>query len=81
MRPNNHSTPPTRAAGDEHPGVVWFAEECRRNGIRVESCIWRAERAGDSQLAEFFRRAQKVMSASAYCTPQLITGTPQVCAR
>ena len=38
--------------------IIWFAEECRNNGIRLDGFIRAAENRGDSQLAEFFRRAQ-----------------------
>jgi hypothetical protein len=37
--------------------MIWFAEECLNNGVRLGSYVRAAERAGDSQLAEFFRRA------------------------
>ncbi len=31
---------------------------CLSNALRLETCISDAERAGDSELAEFFRKAQ-----------------------
>jgi hypothetical protein len=37
--------------------LIWFAEECLKNGIRLERYVPAAERAGDRQLADFFRRA------------------------
>jgi hypothetical protein len=40
-------------------GVVWFAQECRRNGVALESFIRVAERAGDPELVEFFARARR----------------------
>lgn len=39
------------------PSVIWFAEECLNNGVRLESYVQSAEQQGDGQLAEFFRRA------------------------
>lgn len=51
-----------RLAGqiDEDAGVVWFAEECRSNHVRLETLLRLAERVRDPELAEFFRRAQAV---------------------
>jgi hypothetical protein len=37
--------------------IIWFAEECLNNGVRLESYVRAAERAGDRQLADFFRAA------------------------
>jgi hypothetical protein len=43
---------------DKDYNVIWFTEVCLSNVLRLESYIQDAERAGDSELAEFFRRAQ-----------------------
>ena len=43
---------------DEDPNIIWFAEECQRNHVRVEALVSHAERVGDSELVAFFRRAQ-----------------------
>jgi hypothetical protein len=37
--------------------IIWFAEECLNNGIRLDGFVYAAESRGDSQLADFFRRA------------------------
>jgi hypothetical protein len=37
--------------------IIWFAEECLNNGIRLDGFVRAAESRGDSQLADFFRRA------------------------
>jgi hypothetical protein len=42
---------------DRDSSIAWFAEQCLSNDVRLESLIRSAERAGDRQLAEFFRRA------------------------
>jgi hypothetical protein len=42
---------------DRDSSIVWFAEQCLSNDVRLESLIKGAELAGDVQLAEFFRRA------------------------
>jgi hypothetical protein len=43
---------------DKDYNVIWFTEQCLSNVLRLEGYIQDAERDGDSDLAEFFRRAQ-----------------------
>ena len=43
---------------DKDYNILWFTEQCLSNALRLEIYIQDAERAGDSELAEFFRRAQ-----------------------
>ena len=43
---------------DKDYDIIWFTEQCLSNALRLETYIQDAERAGDSELAEFFRRAQ-----------------------
>ena len=43
---------------DKDYNVIWFTEACLSNALRLETYIGDAERAGDDELAEFFRRAQ-----------------------
>jgi hypothetical protein len=43
---------------DKDYNIIWFTESCLSNVLRLENYIQDAERAGDSELAEFFRRAQ-----------------------
>jgi pyridoxamine-phosphate oxidase len=43
---------------DKDYNLIWFTEQCLSNVLRLESYIQDAERDGDSELAEFFRRAQ-----------------------
>lgn len=43
---------------DKDYNIIWFVEQCLSNVLRLEVYIQDAERAGDSELAEFFRRAQ-----------------------
>jgi hypothetical protein len=38
--------------------VLWFTERCLNNALRLETYIDDAERAGDEELATFFRKAQ-----------------------
>jgi hypothetical protein len=43
---------------DKDYNLIWFTEQCLSNALRLESYIQDAERDGDSELADFFRRAQ-----------------------
>jgi hypothetical protein len=43
---------------DKDYNIIWFTEACLSNVLRLETYIEDAEREGDSELAEFFRRAQ-----------------------
>lgn len=43
---------------DKDYNIIWFTESCLSNVLRLETYIQDAERGGDSELAEFFRRAQ-----------------------
>ncbi|BCB78854.1 hypothetical protein GCM10022251_44250 [Phytohabitans flavus] len=43
---------------DKDYNIIGFTEACLRNALRLEVYIQDAERDGDSQLADFFRRAQ-----------------------
>ena len=43
---------------DKDYNIIWFTEACLSNALRLETYIGDAEREGDNELAEFFRRAQ-----------------------
>ncbi len=43
---------------DKDYNIIWFTEQCLSNALRLETYISDAEREGDNELAEFFRRAQ-----------------------
>jgi hypothetical protein len=43
---------------DKDYNLIWFTEQCLSNALRLETYIQDAERDGDSDLADFFRRAQ-----------------------
>ena len=43
---------------DKDYNIIWFVEACLSNALRLEGYIADAERAGDTELADFFRRAQ-----------------------
>lgn len=44
---------------DKDYNVIWFVEQCLSNVLRLETYIQDAEKAGDNDLADFFRRAQE----------------------
>jgi hypothetical protein len=44
---------------DKDYNVIWFTEQCLSNVLRLETYIDDADGAGDSELADFFRRAQE----------------------
>jgi len=43
---------------DKTYNLIWFTEACLSNALRMETYIQDAERDGDSELADLFRRAQ-----------------------
>jgi hypothetical protein len=43
---------------DKDYNLIWFVEQCLNNVLRLETYAQDAERDGDQDLAEFFRRAQ-----------------------
>jgi hypothetical protein len=43
---------------DKDYNIIWFTEACLSNVLRLETYIQDAERDSDSELADFFRRAQ-----------------------
>jgi hypothetical protein len=44
---------------DKEYNIIWFTEQSLANALRLETYIQDAERDGDNELAEFFRRAQE----------------------
>lgn len=43
---------------DKDYNIIWFVEACLSNALRLETYIQDADRDGDTELADFFRRAQ-----------------------
>jgi hypothetical protein len=43
---------------DKDYDVIWFTEVCLSNVLRLETYIADADRDGDTELADFFRKAQ-----------------------
>jgi len=44
---------------DKDYNVIWFTEQCLSNVLRLDTYIEDADREDDSELADFFRRAQE----------------------
>jgi hypothetical protein len=48
----------TTGTPDKTYNIIWFVEQCLANALRMDTFIEDAEREGDAELADFFRRAQ-----------------------
>ncbi len=71
------STKNTEAGGvtgtaDKDYNIIWFTEASLSNALRLETYIQDAERAGDDELAQFFRRAQEASKRGAEQGKQLL---------
>jgi hypothetical protein len=43
---------------DKNYNLIWYTEQCLENALRMENYVQDAERDGDNELAELFRKAQ-----------------------
>jgi hypothetical protein len=43
---------------DKNYDLIWYIEKCLENALRLETFISDAERDGDKDLVELFRKAQ-----------------------
>jgi hypothetical protein len=43
---------------DKEYNLIWFVEQSLSNALRLQTYVEDAQRDGDSDLAEFFQRAQ-----------------------
>ena len=43
---------------DKHYNLIWFTEQSLSNALRLQDYQQDAERDGDEELSEFFKRAQ-----------------------
>ncbi len=58
MEAGTQETGQVTGTQDKDYNIIWFTEQCLSNVLRLEQYAADAERDGDSELAEFFRRAQ-----------------------
>lgn len=57
---------------DKDYNIIWFTEHCLNNVLRLETFIKDAERGGDTELAELFRKAQADSRKGAELGKQLL---------
>ena len=62
---------------DKDYNLIWFTEQCLSNALRLETYIQDAEREGDSELAELFRKAQSDSRKGAERGKALLTNRMQ----
>ena len=43
---------------DKDYDLIWFTEQCLSNALRLETYVQDADRDGDSEVADLFRKAQ-----------------------
>jgi hypothetical protein len=43
---------------DKDYNLLWYTEQCLENALRLETYVSDAERDGDSELVDLFRKAQ-----------------------
>ena len=43
---------------DKEYNLIWYVEACLDNALRLETYVQDADRAGDSEVADLFRKAQ-----------------------
>ena len=54
----SEETGPVTGTKDDVYNLVWFTEQSLNNALRLETYIQDAERAGDNEVADLFRKAQ-----------------------
>jgi hypothetical protein len=59
---------------DKDYNIIWFVEQCLSNVLRLETYIEDADREGDEELADFFRRAQEASRKGAEQGKDLLRG-------
>ena len=58
MEASTQETGQVTGEKDKNYNLIWFTEQCLSNALRLETYSQDAERDGDSDLADLFRRAQ-----------------------
>jgi len=59
---------------DKDYNIIWFVEQCLSNVLRLDTYIEDANRAGDNELADFFRRAQETSRKGAEQGKEMLRG-------
>lgn len=55
---STHETGNITGTADRDYNLIWFTENCLKNALRLEAFIADADRSGDNEVAELFRKAQ-----------------------
>ncbi|MEU3948840.1 hypothetical protein [Streptomyces sp. NPDC029526] len=59
---------------DKDYNLIWYVEACLSNALRLDSYIQDAERAGDKEVADLFRKAQADSRKGAELGKDLLRG-------
>jgi hypothetical protein len=59
---------------DKNYNLIWYTEQCLENALRLETYISDAERDGDNEVAELFRKAQSDSKKGAEAGKRLLAG-------
>ena len=57
---------------DKNYNLIWYTEKCLNNAARLETYIQDAERDGDNEVADLFRKAQSDSRKGAQMAEQLL---------
>jgi hypothetical protein len=57
---------------DKNYNLIWYTEQCLENALRLESYIQDAERDGDKEVADLFRKAQADSRKGAQMAEQML---------
>ncbi|OBI51779.1 hypothetical protein A5707_00665 [Mycobacterium kyorinense] len=58
MTSGTAETGATTGTKDKNYNLIWYTEKCLDNALRLETYIQDAERDGDKEVADLFRKAQ-----------------------
>ena len=72
LETQDQETGAVTGTADKDYNLVWFLQQCLSNVLRLEIYAQDAERTGDNELAEFFRRAQAESCKGAEQSKQLL---------
>ncbi|OLT55346.1 hypothetical protein [Cellulosimicrobium sp. CUA-896] len=70
----NEETGGVTGTKDKDYDIIWFVEQCLSNVLRLEEYVQDAERDGDAELADFFRRAQHESQKGAEQGKRILAG-------
>lgn len=74
LQTHDQETGEVTGTADKDYNLVWFLQQCLTNVLRLEIYSKDAERNGDSELAEFFKRAQSESRKGAEQSKALLRG-------